>query len=380
MCGVLGLPTDEELKSWGENVVKWIAEGLGDFRGELRNIFITPIEDFWVELTKKYRVGGEDGGKGYLAGIKDGVDTAKDSLIVQAFNGVVSKVRSVLGLDKAKGEMDEIGEDSSDGYFKGLEDGVATAKDSWIAKIGKNILGAFGTVLGIASPSKEFMKLGGYCIDGLKEGISEKWGEIETFFTNSLPNVKSIVTNAWDDLKTKTSTAWDGIKSTLSTSWESIKSTATSVWDNIKQKISGNSQAIDQENVTKATNTKDKIIQIYEAMNSGMKSILDKMKTSATSAWENITSTTQSKVNSMQSQLSSSFNNIFSDISNQISRIKNLMNFTWSLPKPKIPHISWSYSYVQNGDGSSLAIPQFYVNWYAKGGVFDVSPHAGRED
>lgn len=54
-----------------------------------------------------------------------------------------------------------------------------------------------------------------------------------------------------------------------------------------------------------------------------------------------------------------------------VQRLKQVMNFTWSIPRPKIPKINWTIKNVSYGNGQSVSIPEFFVNWYAKGGVFD---------
>lgn len=62
---------------------------------------------------------------------------------------------------------------------------------------------------------------------------------------------------------------------------------------------------------------------------------------------------------------------IFREFDTSIDEIKRLMNFSWSLPRPRIPQIGWNIKTVSYGRGQSVSIPQFFVNWYAKGGVFD---------
>lgn len=44
IIGVLGLPSDEQWKQWGHNVVEWIREGFRDFGHELELIFVDPIK------------------------------------------------------------------------------------------------------------------------------------------------------------------------------------------------------------------------------------------------------------------------------------------------------------------------------------------------
>lgn len=54
-----------------------------------------------------------------------------------------------------------------------------------------------------------------------------------------------------------------------------------------------------------------------------------------------------------------------------VRQLKQVMNFSWSLPRPKIPRIGWEMQNFRYGDNQRLSIPQFFVNWYARGGIFD---------
>lgn len=66
----------------------------------------------------------------------------------------------------------------------------------------------------------------------------------------------------------------------------------------------------------------------------------------------------------------SMFDAIYNEISSSVERIKTIMDFQWSLPRPSIPVISASYSTYSYGNGQYVSIPQFFVDWYARGGVF----------
>lgn len=65
-------------------------------------------------------------------------------------------------------------------------------------------------------------------------------------------------------------------------------------------------------------------------------------------------------------QLGQNIKNIFEGIKqtigNAVDRIKNLFNFSWSFPKIKLPHFSWSWQSI----GGLVSIPSISVDWYAK--------------
>ena len=53
---------------------------------------------------------------------------------------------------------------------------------------------------------------------------------------------------------------------------------------------------------------------------------------------------------------------------NLVDKAKKLMDFKWELPKIKLPHFSITGKFSLNPP----SIPKISVEWYAKGGVFDV--------
>jgi hypothetical protein len=61
-------------------------------------------------------------------------------------------------------------------------------------------------------------------------------------------------------------------------------------------------------------------------------------------------------------------------VSGIIDKIKGLLGFdgfSWSLPKPKLPHFSVSGGEAPWGFMGNGSLPKVSVEWYAKGGVFD---------
>ena len=71
--------------------------------------------------------------------------------------------------------------------------------------------------------------------------------------------------------------------------------------------------------------------------------------------------------NNIVSTISNKMNNARDKVKTVIDKIKGFFNFTWSLPKLKMPHLKITGEFSI----SPPQVPKFSVDWYARGGVFD---------
>ena len=134
--------------------------------------------------------------------------------------------------------------------IEGLWNGILDAmKNAW-QWIKENIFQPFWDGLckafGIASPSKKMKEIGGYIIDGLKEGIQNGISTIVSKCTELWNKVKNVFSNVGSWFKTTFQTAWTNVQNVFSNwgsffsgLWNKISSTFSSLGTSIASAISG---------------------------------------------------------------------------------------------------------------------------------------------
>ena len=210
-------------------------------------------------------------------------------------------------------EIEECGGNIVQGILKGIIDQTLMIGEWIYDHIFKPFIDGFKNAFGIHSPSTVMIEMGGYIIDGLKNGLLGIWEKVKQPFID----LKNNLTSKFTEIKSDISNWSNNTKTTISNWGNDVKNKISSAWSNASQNVNNIVNFL-KNNISTGLNGAKNIV-----LNWG-----DSIKNTFSNLGRNAITWGTDLVSNMASGIKNNIHKVTSAVNSVASKIKNLLGFS----------------------------------------------------
>ena len=394
------------MKDIGADIVETSAPMISEVMGQLRDI-IEDLSEKWNSLNDDQKqmivkVALVIAAVGPLVTILGGVVTAVGS-IVGGIGGLIGLITGGSGAVAAAGAATTavegvtaaVGTTAAGGGLIATLGGLVTAAAPFL--IGGAVI--VGVIAAVALLVKNWDKVKA-AAKKLWEGIKKAWENVKKKTAEVFKNVADTAKQKFDAAKASVKTAADNIKSTVSTKFSEAKTAvstaASNIASNVKKKLSSAASTAKEKasdikskistgfsDAASAVKTKageisdsikDKAGKAIDDFNTKVGGVADKVKNGLYNAKVQAWNIGYEFARNLQSGAGNAVDNFLKKIKSISDTVKDALKkakekaskFTWTIPKPKMPHIKLEYDETTIF-GKTYKYPTgFKTEWYKR--------------
>lgn len=210
-------------------------------------------------------------------------------------------------------KIEDCGGNIVQGILKGIIDQTLMIGEWIYDHIFKPFIDGFKNAFGIHSPSTVMIEMGGYIIDGLKNGLLGIWDKVKQPFID----LKNNLTSKFTEIKSDISNWSNNTKTTISNWGNDVKNKISSAWSNASQNVNNIVNFL-KNNISTGLNGVKNIV-----LNWG-----DSIKNTFSNLGRNAITWGTDLVSNMASGIKNNIHKVTSAVNSVASKIKNLLGFS----------------------------------------------------